>query len=253
LRDISDVSGLREDGGNLEHCSGSLAIGCCDERCLDVKEAVVLEKLMGCEGHVVLDSGHGRDDLGPGSKMGNVSQGFQVDVLAVERVLVIVTAAKDNGFFERFAAEFHLDGLTFSRRFDDFPGESEGIVFLCLFEVFPVGNGVLDDNLKGYVVGSINKFDEQQCVFGLQSGFSCPADYSNDLIDIVLPISQKVSQSEGASHKIGGLMFFVELFGYFIGVGSVESVFCTFDLVREWEIDFHRDNVDLPDEIFGFQ
>jgi len=50
-----------------------------------------------------------------------------------------------------------------------------------------------------------------------------------------------------------GLMFFEDCFRERVIVSRVESLFGTLDFGREGEIDFDRDDVDLPDEIFGFE
>lgn len=84
----------------------------------------------------------------------------------------------------------------------------------------------------------------------MQSGLPGPADNGDNLINILFPLFEEVSNSECGSDKMGGMVFFEEMFGKFEGVGGIEPEFLSFNLGGKREIDFNRDDVYLPDKIF---
>ncbi len=116
---------------------------------MNVLESVVLEELMGGVSDIVLDSCNCAHDLSSGSQMGDVSESFKRNFLTSQWVLVIVVSTEDLDFFEFSAGEFHFDELALSFRFDHFTCDFEGVMHFGFLDVFPVGDSVLDDNLKG--------------------------------------------------------------------------------------------------------
>jgi hypothetical protein len=188
---------------------------------MDVEEAVVLEELMGGECQVVFNSGHGRVDLGPGSQMGNISQSFKRNVLAVEGILVVIAFTVDLSLLERLALQLQLDGLSLPDGFFNFASKSEGVGSLGLLELLPVGDGVVNDHLQRDVVGPVNELDEEQRIFCLKSCFSGPSDHSDHLVHIGLPVAQQVRQSHVLSNQVFWLVFLEELFRELIGVEAV--------------------------------
>ena len=84
--------------------------------------------------------------------MSNISQCLQVYVLTVQGVFVIIVFAKYVSFLEFSSHQLELYCLAFSQRFFNFSSQPEGVVFLRLFELLPVGNFVLNHNLKRHVV-----------------------------------------------------------------------------------------------------
>jgi hypothetical protein len=133
----------------LEHLTGSFTIGTCDEWGVNVLKSIILEELMGGVCDVVLDSCNCAHDLSSGTQMGDVSESLKSNFLTSQWVLIIVISAKNLDFLEFSAGEFHLDELTFSFGFDHFTCDFEGVVHFGFLDVFPVGYGILDDDLKG--------------------------------------------------------------------------------------------------------
>ena len=84
----------------------------------------------------------------------------------------------------------------------------------------------------------------------MQSGLPGPTHNGDNLINILFPLFEEVSNSECGSYEMGGMMFFEEMFGKLEGVGGIEPEFLSLNLGGERKIDFNRNNVDLPDKIF---
>jgi hypothetical protein len=80
--------------------------------------------------------------------MGNVSQSFKCDFLACQWVLFVIVSTEDLDFLEFSAGEFHFDELAFSFRFNHFTLDLERVMHFGFLDVFPVGDGVLNDDLK---------------------------------------------------------------------------------------------------------
>jgi len=91
LRNILNKATFGYDGSNLKHLASPFTVSCGDDGGVDVKESVVLEKLMSCEGKIVLYPGYCTHNLSSGPKMGNISEGFKVDLFSRKWVLIIVT------------------------------------------------------------------------------------------------------------------------------------------------------------------
>lgn len=111
-------------------------------------ESVILEKLMCCVSDVVLDSCDCTHDLSSGTQMGNVSQSLKRDFLACQWVLFVIVSTEDLDFLEFGAGEFHFDELALSFGFDHFTLDFERVMHFGFLDIFPVGNGVLNDDLK---------------------------------------------------------------------------------------------------------
>ena len=84
----------------------------------------------------------------------------------------------------------------------------------------------------------------------MQSGLPSPAHNGDNLINVLFPLLEEVSDSEGGPDEVGGMVFFEEMFWKLEGVGGIEPGFLSLNLGGERKIDFDRDNVDLPDKIF---
>jgi hypothetical protein len=78
----------------------------------------------------------------------DVSESFKVDFLACQRILVIIVFTKDFDLFELSAGQFHFNELAFSFGFDHLTLNLERVSQFSLFDLFPVGYGVLNDNLE---------------------------------------------------------------------------------------------------------
>lgn len=92
--------------------------------------------------------------------MSDVSEGLQRDILAVQRVLIVITVSVDLRNFKCFTFEFQFDGLALADRFLNFPGQPEGVIFLGLLEFLPVGDILLDDYLQRHRVGAVDEANE---------------------------------------------------------------------------------------------
>jgi hypothetical protein len=86
---------LWQDSGHLEHLTGTLAIGGCDDGSVDVQETSLLEEQVCSEGEVVADTSHCTDGVGAGSQMSNLSQVLVSVLLLGKRVLAWVARANN--------------------------------------------------------------------------------------------------------------------------------------------------------------
>jgi len=86
---------LREEGGNLEHFTSSLAVGGRDARGVDVEEVVLLEKPVRGEGESVADPGDGRNDVAPGAKVSDRTEELQGVAALGERVFARVDLSEE--------------------------------------------------------------------------------------------------------------------------------------------------------------
>lgn len=161
LRDILDQATFWQNCCHLEHLSGSFTISCSDQRSVDIQETIVLEKLVGCISQIVLDSENWTQSLGSRSQMSNISQSFKVNFLTCERIFIIITSSINLNSLEVFSCEFHLDKLSLTNRFLDFSCQLEWVPNFGFFDILPIGNRALNDNLKRISVASINKFNEK--------------------------------------------------------------------------------------------
>ncbi len=206
---------------------------------------------MGRISDVVLDSCNCTHDLSSGAQMGNVSQSFKRDFLACQWVLFVIVSTENLDLLEFGAGEFHFDELALSFGFDHFTLDFERVVHFGFLDIFPVGNGVLNDDLKWSGARAVNKLDEQESVISLESGLTGPTDNRNDFIKELLLVFVDVLDSVVFSDEELWSVFFNGDFGDVEGSVFVESVFGANETSGKGEIDVDGDNVGLNNLLCG--
>ena len=130
-------------------------------------------------------------------------------------------------------------------------------------DVFPVGDSVLDDNLKGSGAWTVDEFDEKEGVISLESGLSGPSDNGDSFIEELLLVFVDVLDSGVLADEELGSVFFNGYFGDVEWGALVQSVFGANQTGGKGEIDVDRDNVGLNnllgglfgsgEQVFGYQ
>ena len=72
-------------GSNLEHVACTLCVRLCDERSMEIYEALVVEELMDSESHCVPDTEHCAESVGAEPHMGNRTEVLEGSILLLER------------------------------------------------------------------------------------------------------------------------------------------------------------------------
>ncbi len=195
--------------------------------------------------------------------MGDVSESLKSNFLTSQWVLIIVISAKNLDFLEFSAGEFHLDELTFSFGFDHFTCDFEGVVHFGFLDVFPVGYGILDDDLKGSGTWTINEFDEKEGIISLESGLSGPSHNGDCFVEeLLLVFIDMLNSGVLADEELGSVFLDCYLGNVEWGV-FVESVFRANQTNRKGEIDVDWYYVGLNNllgslfrcakQVFGYQ
>ncbi len=82
-------------GRNLEHLACALAIGCRDERSMEIVETMLVEVLMDGDGHVVTDAQDCTEQVRAWTKVSLLTQELQRMALLLQRILVRVAIAQN--------------------------------------------------------------------------------------------------------------------------------------------------------------
>jgi hypothetical protein len=145
--------------------------------------------------------------------MGNVSQSLESYFLTCQWVLVVIVSTENLDFLEFSAGEFHFDELALTFGFDHFTLDFEGIMHFGFLDILPVGDCVLNDNLKWSGTGAVDELDEQESVIYLESGLTGPTDDGDDLIEELLLVFVDVLDSVVLADEELGSVFFDGDFG----------------------------------------
>lgn len=175
-----------QEGGHLEHLSGSLAVTACEKRGMHVEEVVGLEEKVGCHGGSISDTHHGLHHPSAGSEMEDGSQVFVGVFLLGHGVFSGVEVCSLNHNFVGFSVgNLHFDGLSLGRTLDQSTGNSERSGGSALIDLLEVGHTFLDDDLETLDVGSIAELDENDflVVLAIFADSACP---SNDSVKLII-------------------------------------------------------------------
>lgn len=241
--DIFDELGFREDGGDLEHLAGALAVGGGDDGGLHVDEPVVLEEEVGGVGQAVLYSGHCGVYAGADSQMGDLAQVFVGEVVAAQRVFLVVALAQDLDVVRGRVLDAQLDLLALANGLNKSTLDPEAISLLGLLQVLPPSQLVVSNNLQWRRTRPINQLNKDEGILLRQPRRVGPASHQNLLTNILGVVPQNLINSEYLANEARRLTPLTQFLRHLEVEGLVHPLVDALDEFGQGEVNVDRDDV----------